>query len=70
MKKNILIVSGIIAITIISIGVKMYMGSKKLDDEMINVVKSDEAKEIFGNSLKNLDPKAFTDEDSIKHNPR
>lgn len=79
MKKNVLIVSGIIAVIIIGIGGKMYMDSKKLDDEMIKVVKSDEAKEIFEEGIKNIDPKAFTDdgvihsykidEESIKHSP-
>ncbi len=61
------------------IGGKMYMDQKKLQDEMIKVVKSEEAKKIFEEGLKNLDPKALTkkgviqsyeiDYDSLKHNP-
>ncbi|OJG21271.1 hypothetical protein RU98_GL002454 [Enterococcus caccae] len=55
------------------------MDSKKLDTEMIKVVKSDEAKKVFEEGIKNIDPKAFTndgvihsykiDEESIKHSP-
>lgn len=55
------------------------MDSKKIQEEMIAVVKSDGAKQVFENGLKNLDQKALTPEgviqsyeidyDSIEHNP-
>lgn len=55
------------------------MDHKKMNEDMLNVVKSDEAKEVFEESIKNLDSKAFTDEGviksykidegSIEHNP-
>lgn len=55
------------------------MDQKELQAEMLKVVKSKEAKEVFEEGLKNLDPKAFTKEgiiqsyeidyDSIKHSP-
>lgn len=53
--------------------------AKKLQEEMMEVVKSDEAKKVLEEGLKNLDPKALTSEgviqtykldyESIKHNP-
>ena len=53
--------------------------AEKLQKEMIEVVKSEEAKQVFEEGLKNLDPKALTPEgviqsyeidyDSIEHNP-
>ncbi|MBC2186289.1 DUF1310 domain-containing protein [Listeria sp. FSL L7-0253] len=73
------IILGIVVIAILAIGVKTYMDDKKLNEEMINVVYSDEAKKAFYTDLKNLDTKAFTkegviqsyeiDEKSIAHNP-
>ncbi|KXT69109.1 putative secreted protein [Streptococcus cristatus] len=52
---------------------------EKLREEMLKVVKSDEAKEVFERTIKNIDPIAFSDQgviqsydidyDSIKHNP-
>lgn len=61
------------------IGGKKYMDSKKLDTEMLNIVKSDEAKKVFEEGLRNLDPNSLTPEgviqsyeidyNSIKHNP-
>ncbi|MBC1248921.1 DUF1310 domain-containing protein [Listeria welshimeri] len=79
MKKRWIIVLGITVITFLSLGVKFYMDEKKLNEEMINVVYSDEAKRVFENGLKNLDAKALTgkgvinsyeiDKKSIKQNP-
>ncbi|WP_165007079.1 MULTISPECIES: DUF1310 family protein [unclassified Enterococcus] len=53
--------------------------AEKLQEEMIKVVKSEEAKQVFEEGLKNLDPKALTPEgvirtyeidyDSIENNP-
>lgn len=55
------------------------MDSKSLEEEMLTVVKSEEAKQVFESGLKELDPKALTPEgviqsyeidlDSIEHNP-
>ncbi|WP_258014660.1 DUF1310 domain-containing protein, partial [Listeria monocytogenes] len=52
---------------------------EKLNKEMMNVVYSDEAKQVFEKRLTNLDPNAFTEkgiihsykieEGSIEHNP-
>ncbi|EAG0757208.1 DUF1310 family protein [Listeria monocytogenes] len=79
MKKRWIIVLGITVITIFGLGVKFYMDEEKLNKEMINVVYSDEAKQVFENGLKNLDAKALTgegvintyeiDKKSIKQNP-
>lgn len=82
MKKIIFIVLVIILILclgIIGIGAKIRMDSKKLQEEMITAVKSEEAKQVFEKGLHNLDPKALTSEggiksyeidfESIKHNP-
>ncbi|MBC1806481.1 DUF1310 domain-containing protein [Listeria sp. FSL L7-0993] len=73
------IILGIVVIVILAIGVKIYMDEKKLNEEMINIVYSGEAKNAFYTDLKNLDTKAFTkegviqsyeiDEKSIAHNP-
>ena len=53
--------------------------AEKLQEDMIEIVKSKEAKNVFEEGLKNLDPKALTSEgiiqsykidyDSIEHNP-
>ncbi|TFJ45292.1 hypothetical protein CKN80_06390 [Carnobacterium divergens] len=79
MKKKLLVVIGIIVIIIIGIGGKVMLDNKKQVDRMIKIVNSKEAKEVFENGLKVLDPKAFTeegvvksyeiDEESIRHNP-
>ncbi|MBC1690822.1 DUF1310 domain-containing protein [Listeria welshimeri] len=79
MKKKWIIILGIVIIVILGIGVKFYMDEKKLNEEMMNVVYSDEAKRVFENGLKNLDAKALTgkgvinsyeiDKKSIKQNP-
>ncbi|MGC7133714.1 DUF1310 family protein [Listeria ivanovii] len=70
---------GIVVTIILVLGVKFYMDEKKLDEEMIKVVYSDEAKEVFENDIKLIDTKAFTkegiiqsyevDKESIEHNP-
>lgn len=79
MKKKLLVVIGIIVIITIGIGGKVMLDNKKQEDKMIKIVNSQEAKEVFENGLKVLDPKALTeegiiksyeiDEESIKHNP-
>ncbi|EME3481523.1 TPA: DUF1310 family protein [Enterococcus faecium] len=53
--------------------------AEKLQEEMVKIVKSEEAKQVVEEGLKNLDPKALTPEgviqsyeidyDSIEHNP-
>lgn len=77
--KKILGIVVIIILLIIGIGGKVYMDRQAFNNEMVAVVKSDEAKKVFENGLKNLDPKALTsdgiiksyeiDYDSIKHSP-
>ncbi|MBC1978466.1 DUF1310 domain-containing protein [Listeria marthii] len=79
MKKRWIIVLAITVITILGLGVKFYMDEEKLNKEMMNVVYSDEAKQVFKKRLTNLDPNAFTEkgiihsykieEESIEHNP-
>ncbi|EAE2396136.1 DUF1310 domain-containing protein [Listeria monocytogenes] len=79
MKKRWIIVVAITVITIFGLGVKFYMDEEKLNKEMMNVVYSDEAKQVFEKRLTNLDPNAFTEkgiihsykieEGSIENNP-
>ncbi|EDJ9852212.1 hypothetical protein GFS65_05150 [Listeria monocytogenes] len=79
MKKRWIIILGMTLITIFGLGVKFYMGEEKLNKEMMKVIYSDEAKQVFKKRLTNLDAKAFTkegiiqsykiDEGSIKSNP-
>ncbi|MBC1724106.1 DUF1310 domain-containing protein [Listeria seeligeri] len=79
MKKKLIITLGIVVTIILVLGVKFYMDEKKLDEEMIKVVYSDEAKKVFENDIKLIDTKAFTkegiiqsyevDKGSIEHNP-
>ncbi|EDK4068955.1 hypothetical protein GGC09_09540 [Listeria monocytogenes] len=79
MKKRWIIVVAITVITILGLGVKFYMDEEKLNKEMMNVVYSDEAKQVFEKRLTNLDPNAFTEkgiihsykieEGSIENNP-
>ncbi|WP_271003670.1 DUF1310 family protein [Listeria seeligeri] len=79
MKKKWIIILGIVIIIILGLGVKFYMDEEKLNKEMMNVVYSDEAKEVFEQRLKNLDSKALTkegiiqsyaiDKESIRRNP-
>ncbi|EFU1798170.1 DUF1310 domain-containing protein [Listeria monocytogenes] len=66
MKKRWIIVLGITVITIFGLRVKFYMDEEKLNKEMMNVVYSDEAKQVFEKRLTNLDAKAFTKEGIIQ----
>ncbi|EOT73971.1 hypothetical protein I586_00967 [Enterococcus moraviensis ATCC BAA-383] len=71
----------IMTILLIAIGIggKIYMDKKSFNDEMVKVVKSNEAKKVYERTIKNNDPKAFTadgviqsyevDYDTVKHNP-
>ncbi|MEY8539050.1 DUF1310 family protein [Lactococcus muris] len=82
-KKNALVSMGIllaaIFLIVLGIGGKFYMDQKQFHNEMVNVVKSEEAKKEIELGLKNLDPKALTPEGliksyeidykSIEHNP-
>ncbi|EAD1624036.1 DUF1310 family protein [Listeria monocytogenes] len=73
------IILGITVMIIFGLGVKFYMDEEKLNEEMMNVIYSDEAKQVFEKRLTNLDAKAFTkegiiqsyeiDEGSIESNP-
>ncbi|HAC1328591.1 TPA_asm: DUF1310 family protein, partial [Listeria monocytogenes] len=58
MKKRWIIVLGITVITIFGLGVKFYMDEEKLNKEMMNVVYSDEAKQVFEFRLKAADADA------------
>ncbi len=82
MKKGRVIFISIIVIIIAAVAIvggKIYMDNKKLDEEMNEVVYSDEAKEVFEKNLKSFDNKALTNQgiikkyeinnDSIEHNP-
>lgn len=78
MKNKLVLLIGIIVIVCVGIGGKIYMDLKKLE-EMVIDVKSEEAKNVFENGLRNLDQKALTPEgviqsyeidyDSIEKNP-
>ena len=78
-KKKYFLLLGVITIVFLIIGGKLYMDSKKLEIDMLEVVKTDEAKQVFENGLKKLDSKALTKEgiiqsytidyDNIEHNP-
>ncbi|EAG1698243.1 DUF1310 family protein [Listeria monocytogenes] len=52
MKKKWIIILGIVIIVIFAIGVKFYMDEKRLNEEMMNVIYSDEAKEAFDKDLR------------------
>ncbi|EAE8346886.1 DUF1310 family protein [Listeria monocytogenes] len=79
MRKRWIILFGIAIMIIFCLGVKFYMDEEKLIKEMVNVIYSDEAKQVFEKRLTNLDTKAFTkegviqsyeiDEGSIESNP-
>ena len=79
MKKKLLMGIGIFFIICLILGVKMHMDAKKFNEEMIKIVYSEEAQQVFKQGLRNLDPKAFTkdgviksykvDKESIEHNP-
>ncbi|MBC1589495.1 DUF1310 family protein [Listeria welshimeri] len=70
-KKRCLIIGLAILITVLLIGSKVYMDkqqeAKVKQEEMIEVVKSEEAKKVFEEGLKNLDSKAFTSEGVIQN---
>ncbi|EOT73976.1 hypothetical protein I586_00972 [Enterococcus moraviensis ATCC BAA-383] len=78
-KHKVFLVITIILLIIVAIGGKIYMDKKSFNDEMVKVVKSNEAKKVYEETIKNNDPKAFTvggiiqsyeiDYDTIKHNP-
>ncbi|EAW7063347.1 DUF1310 family protein [Listeria monocytogenes] len=79
MKKRWIVLFGIAIMIIFGLGIKFYMDEEKLNKEMIKVIYSDEAKQVFEKRLTNLDAKAFTkegiiqsyeiDEGSIESNP-
>ncbi|EAC6523881.1 DUF1310 family protein [Listeria monocytogenes] len=70
---------GIAIMIIFGLGIKFYMDEEKLNTEMMNVVCSNEAKEVFNDDIKLIDTKAFTkegliqsyevDKESIEPNP-
>ncbi|MBC1571624.1 DUF1310 domain-containing protein [Listeria sp. FSL L7-1426] len=66
MKKRWILEMGVIVMIIAGIGVKFYVDEKKLNEEMIKLVYSDEAKQVFEKRLRNLDAKAFTEEGIIQ----
>ncbi|MBC1433534.1 DUF1310 family protein [Listeria welshimeri] len=70
-KKRCLLISLAILITVLLIGSKVYMDkqqeAKVKQEEMIEVVKSEEAKKVFDEGLKNLDSKALTSEGVIQN---
>ncbi|MBC1966823.1 DUF1310 family protein [Listeria welshimeri] len=70
-KKRCLLIGLAILITVLLIGSKVYMGkqqeAKVRQEEMIEVVKSEEAKKVFEEGLKNLDSKALTSEGVIQN---
>ena len=69
----------VIALLCLSIGGKIYMNSINMKKEMLAVVKSDEAKEVYERTIKNLDSKGLTpdgviisydiDYESVERNP-
>ncbi|MHC5293816.1 DUF1310 family protein [Listeria welshimeri] len=70
-KKWWLLIGVAILITLLIIGGKVYMDkqqeAKVRQEEMIEVVKSEEAKKVFEEGLKNLDSKALTSEGVIQN---
>lgn len=66
MKKFLLYAIGIVLLIILGIGGKVYMDHKKMNEDMLKVVKSDEAKEVFEDGLRNIDSKSLTSEGVIK----
>ncbi|EFI84281.1 Protein of uncharacterised function (DUF1310) [Listeria grayi] len=66
MKKFLLYAIGIVLLLILVIGGKIYMDHKKMNEDMLKVVKSDEAKEVFEDGLRNIDSKSLTSEGVIK----
>ncbi|MBC1715838.1 DUF1310 family protein [Listeria welshimeri] len=70
-KKRWLLIGAAILIAGLLIGSKVYMDkqqeAKVRQEEMIEVVKSEEAKKVFEEGLKNLDSKALTSEGVIQN---
>ncbi|MBC1363909.1 DUF1310 family protein [Listeria welshimeri] len=70
-KKRWLLIGVAILIAGLLIGSKVYMDkqqeAKVKQEEMIEVVKSEEAKKVFEEGLKNLDSKALTSEGVIQN---
>lgn len=72
-------VISIVVVIAVIVGGKLYMDHKAEQDYMVKVVKSDEAKKLFEDSLKDIDKKALTEDgviksykidyNSITHNP-
>lgn len=68
-----------ILLILLVIGGKIYMDQKAFHKEMVEIVKSDEAKQVFEEGMRKIDPKALSSEgviksyeidyDSIEHNP-
>ena len=78
MKKVLLILGAVLlGIVLVIGGCKVQEKSQK--EQMLEIVKSDEAKKVLDRTIKNLEPDAFTsngviqsyeiDEKSVKHNP-
>ncbi|MCA6774054.1 DUF1310 family protein [Enterococcus mundtii] len=63
-RQIVLIITGI---CLLWIGGTMYMDHLKLEEEMIRVVNSEEAKIVLEKTLKNLDSKVLTSEGVIKN---
>ncbi|PQF21684.1 DUF1310 family protein [Enterococcus mundtii] len=63
-RQIVLIITGI---CLLWIGGTMYMDHLKLEEEMIKVVNSEEAKNVLETGLKNIDPNALTSEGVIKN---
>ncbi|EJJ0974950.1 DUF1310 family protein, partial [Enterococcus faecalis] len=61
-----ILISCLLLIFILGIGGKKYMDSKRFHEEMLTIVKSDEAKKVIEEGLRNLDPDALTSEGIIK----
>ncbi|EAG1721525.1 DUF1310 family protein [Listeria monocytogenes] len=78
-EKRWIILFGIAIMIIFGLGIKFYMDEEKLNTEMMNVVCSNEAIEVFNDDIKLIDTKAFTkegliqsyevDKESIEPNP-
>ncbi|EAC2499589.1 DUF1310 domain-containing protein [Listeria monocytogenes] len=66
MKKRWIVLFGIAIMIIFGLGIKFYMDEEKLNKEMMKVIYSDEAKQVFEKRLTNLDAKAFTKEGIIQ----
>lgn len=70
---------GVFLIIAIGTGGKLYTDNKRFHNEMVNVVKSGQAKQVYEKTLKNTESKALTSEriikaykvdyDSVEHNP-